>query len=53
MSFESIQEFISDYPILFIPLAIIAAYLLYRLAKFVLARGSFGLPSARIPSMTT
>lgn len=41
MSFESIQEFIADYPLLFIPLAIIAAYLLYRLTKFILARGSF------------
>jgi miniconductance mechanosensitive channel len=41
MSIESIREFIADYPILFIPLAIIVAYLLYRLTKFVLARGSF------------
>ena len=41
MSIESIREFIADYPILFIPLAIIIAYLLYRLTKFIFARGSF------------
>lgn len=41
MSVESIQEFITSYPILFIPLGIILAYLIYRLAKFILARASF------------
>ena len=41
MSVETIQIFIASYPIIFIPLAIIIAYLLYRLTKFVLARGSF------------
>ena len=41
MSIESIREFIADYPILFIPLAIIIAYLLYRLTKFIFARGAF------------
>jgi miniconductance mechanosensitive channel len=41
MSIESIREFIADYPILFIPLAVIIAYLLYRMTKFILARGSF------------
>lgn len=41
MPIESIQEFIDDYPILFIPLAVIIAYLLYRLSKLILARGSF------------
>jgi miniconductance mechanosensitive channel len=41
MSIDSIRDFIADYPVLFIPLAIIAAYLLYRLSKFILARGSF------------
>ena len=41
MSVEAIQNFIASYPIIFIPLAIIIAYLLYRLTKFILARGSF------------
>ena len=41
MPVETIQNFIASYPIIFIPLAIIIAYLLYRLTKFVLARGSF------------
>ncbi|HSG18273.1 MAG TPA: mechanosensitive ion channel domain-containing protein [Anaerolineae bacterium] len=41
MSIDSIREFIADYPILFIPLAIIIAYLLYRLTKLIFARSSF------------
>jgi miniconductance mechanosensitive channel len=41
MSVESIQEFITHYPVLFIPLAIIVAYILYRLTRFILARGAF------------
>jgi miniconductance mechanosensitive channel len=41
MSIESVREFIANYPILFIPLAIFIAYLLYRLTKYILARGSF------------
>jgi miniconductance mechanosensitive channel len=41
MSIEAIKNFIAGYPIIFIPLAIIIAYLLYRLTKLILARGSF------------
>ena len=41
MTVEAIQNFIASYPIVFIPLAIIIAYLLYRLTKSILARGSF------------
>ncbi len=41
MFVNTIREFIASYPIISIPLAIIVAYLLYRLTKFILARGSF------------
>lgn len=41
MSVDAIQGFIAAYPFIFIPLAIIIAYLLYRLTKWILARGSF------------
>ena len=41
MSIEAVQNFIAAYPLLFIPLATVVAYLLYRLTKFILARGSF------------
>lgn len=41
MFIESVQGFIADLPILFIPSGIILAYLLFRLTKFILARGSF------------
>jgi miniconductance mechanosensitive channel len=41
MTVEAIRDFIANYPVLFIPLAIIVAYVLYRLTRFVLARVSF------------
>ena len=36
MSLEDIREFIASYPIIFIPVTLIAAYLLFRLTRFVL-----------------
>jgi miniconductance mechanosensitive channel len=41
MSLESIQEFVAGFPILFIPLGVLLAYLLFRLTKFVLARSVY------------
>lgn len=41
MSVDSIQNILADSPILFIPLAIIVSYLIYRLTRFILARVSF------------
>ena len=41
MSFDDIREFIASYPIIFIPVTLIVAYLLFRLTRFILARGSF------------
>lgn len=41
MSVNIIKELIAAYPIIFIPLAIILAYLIFRLTRFILARGSF------------
>jgi miniconductance mechanosensitive channel len=41
MSVDAVQDMFADFPYIFIPLAIIIAYLIYRLTKFVLARGSF------------
>lgn len=41
MSVEDIQEFFAVYPNIGIPVAIVLAYLLFRLTRFILARGSF------------
>lgn len=41
MSVDAIQNVLADFPILFVPLAIIVAYLIYRLTRFILARASF------------
>ena len=41
MSVNTIQEFIAAYPIVFIPLALILAYLIFRLTRFILARTAF------------
>lgn len=41
MTLEDIREFIASYPLIFLPLALVLGYLLYRLTKAVLARGSF------------
>jgi miniconductance mechanosensitive channel len=41
MSVEAVQDMFADFPYIFIPLAIIIAYLIYRLTRFILARGAF------------
>lgn len=41
MSTDTVNGFISSYPYLFVPLAIVLAYLLFRLTRFLLARGFF------------
>jgi miniconductance mechanosensitive channel len=38
---EAVREFIASYPIIFIPLAVVLAYLLFRLTRSILARVSF------------
>jgi miniconductance mechanosensitive channel len=41
MTVDAIQDFLATYPALIIPLAIGIAYLLYRLTRFIFARGSY------------
>jgi miniconductance mechanosensitive channel len=41
MSIDAVQDMFADFPYIFIPLAVIIAYLIYRLTKFILARGAF------------
>lgn len=41
MSIEDIREFLAAYPYIVIPVAIILAYLLFRVTRFILARVSF------------
>jgi miniconductance mechanosensitive channel len=41
MSFESLQNWITANPYLFFPVVLILGYLLYRVTKFILARGSY------------
>jgi len=41
MSLDDIREFIGSYPIIFIPVTLIVAYLLFRLTRWALARGSY------------
>ncbi len=43
MSANAIKELIAAYPIIFIPLAVALAYLIFRLTRFLLARGFFKL----------
>jgi len=38
---DDIREFIAAYPVIFIPLGIIFVYLIFRLTRFILTRGSF------------
>lgn len=41
MSFEAVQNWIIANPYLFFPVVLIVGYLLYRVTKFILARGSY------------
>ena len=41
MTFDSILNWLMDHPLIFLPIVLILAYLLYRLTKYVLARGLF------------
>jgi miniconductance mechanosensitive channel len=41
MTFDSIQSWITANPYLFFPVVLLIGYLLYRITKFILARGSY------------
>ncbi len=41
MTFETIQNWIIANPYIFFPVVLLIGYLLYRITKFILARGSY------------
>ena len=41
MSADNLSEFISSNPFVFIPLALVLAYFVFRLTRIILARGFF------------
>lgn len=46
MTFQDILTWLQDHPLIFLPIVLILAYLLYRLTKYVLARGLFKIAIA-------